>query len=454
MASALKALAQLILSNVERLESVCEKHGTDHPSLDTPFVPSALDADPVALEASRQIVGAAAQLLATVRQPMEVLQDYCSGMYTAAAVQFVNANDVVDILQQSGSQGLHSNDIGLKTGVDSSKIDRLLRYLATRHFFREVQPNVYANNKISSIILKLKSLAEIQKDPVSKYDGSPGAAMAGHFTEEAFMGSQHIAQFMKDPGQYQSPFNMAIQDTTNIFAWFEKPENVWRGRRFVAAMKGGGERFPPEIFSSAIDWKALKSGSSVVDVGGNVGSVTLPLAKAFPHLHFVVQDLDHVINEAQDYWKENCPEALTDGRVELQVHDFFKPMPVKADVYFLRVVLHDWPQAEGVKILQNIRDAAKPSSKLILFESIVPHACKETSPFLSDASAPTAPAPLLPNYGLGLGGFVTMVDIQMMTLLGGRERTIEEFVELGKESGWKLEEVKPGPLATFIYSPV
>ncbi|KAL0952694.1 hypothetical protein HGRIS_006932 [Hohenbuehelia grisea] len=318
MTISLKALAQLILANVETLESACAKHGTDYPSLDDPFAPSALNADPVAANASRVIVGAAAQLIATVRDPIEMLQDHCSSMYTAAAVGFVNSNDVADILQVSGPQGLHSKDLGKKIGVDASLTDRVMRYLATRHFFREVEPNIFANNKISSLILKNKSLSDIQADPASKYDLSPGAAMAGHFAEEAFMGSQSIAQYLKDPGPYQSPFNMAIKDTTNIFAWFEQPDNVWRGRRFVTAMKGGGERFPPEIFTSAIDWKALEPGSTVVDVGGNVGSVTLPIAKSFPHLHYVVQDLEHVIPEAKEFWKANLPEALSENRVELQ----------------------------------------------------------------------------------------------------------------------------------------
>ncbi|KAL0952690.1 hypothetical protein HGRIS_006929 [Hohenbuehelia grisea] len=453
MTSTLKALAQLILSNVETLESAAAKHGIDYPSLEADFAPSALNADPVAANASRVIVGAAAQLIATVRDPIEMLQDHCSSMYTAAAVGFANSNDVADILHESGPQGLHSKDIGQKIGVEGSLTDRVLRYLATRHFFREVAPNVFANNKISSLLLKNKPLKDIQADPVAKYDLSPGAAMAGHFTEEAFMGSERIYDFLKNPGPYQSPFNMAIKDTTNIFAWFEKPDNVWRGRRFVTAMKGGGDRFPPEVFSSAIDWKALKSGSTVVDVGGNVGSVTLPLAKANPHLKFVVQDLDHAITEAKGYWKENFPEALSDGRVDLQVHDFFQPMTIKGDVYFLRLIVHDWPQAESIKILKHIRAAAKPTTKLIIFESIVPHACPETSPLLAKASVPSAPAPLLANFGIGLGGFVTMIDMQMMTLLGGRERTVEEFDELGHQSGWKLEEVKPGPMAAFIYSP-
>lgn len=78
-------------------------------------------------------------------------------------------------------------------------------------------------------------------------------------------------------------------------------------------MTGGGERFPSTLFTegkkvplidvnldlghaTAIDWKALKEGSVVVDVGGSVGSVVHTLVQEYPHLHYVVQDLPPVIN--------------------------------------------------------------------------------------------------------------------------------------------------------------
>ncbi|KAL0952686.1 hypothetical protein HGRIS_006925 [Hohenbuehelia grisea] len=451
--TALKALAQLIISNVETIESTCQSKGTEFPSLDDLFEPSVLDAHPAILGASRQIVAAAAQIIATVRPPMELLSEHATGMYSTAALAFINSNDVVDVIQLNGTRGMHSKEIGQKIGVDGSKVDRVLRYLATRHIFREVRPNVFVNNKVSSLLLKSKPWDELVADPSSKYAGALGASAIGHTTEEGFMGAPYIPQFLKNPGQYQSPFNMSIKDTTNIFAWYEQAENLWRGRRFVVGMRGAGERFPPEIFTSAIDWKGLPQGSTVVDVGANVGTVTLPLAKAFPHLHFILQDLDHAISDAKVFWQDRFPEALSERRVEFQVHDFFTPMPVKADVYFLRLILHDWPQEEGIKILKHIRAAAKPTSILIIFEMIVLHACPETSKFAAQSPVPPAPPPLLANYGLGFGGFVTMADMQMLNLLGGRERTIEEFEELGRESGWKLETVKPGPISAFIYTP-
>ena len=97
------------------------------------------------------------------------------------------------------------------------------------------------------------------------------------------------------------------------------------------------------ICGSGLDWKSIKNGGVVVDLGGGIGSVTLILAKAFPHLRYVVQDLDNVIIEAHKvscgphllfflllrvtlplkpllfkFWKTTYPDAVATGLVSLQ----------------------------------------------------------------------------------------------------------------------------------------
>ena len=94
------------------------------------------------------------------------------------------------------------------------------------------------------------------------------------------------------------------------------------------------------------------------------------------------------------------------------VHDFFKPQPVKnASMYFVRFVMHDWSDEWCKKLLSQLRAAAGPTSKLIMFEEILRHVCPESGPF---AQQP-APYPLLANYGAGMGAFQSAVDIQVRT---------------------------------------
>lgn len=84
-----------------------------------------------------------------------------------------------------------------------------------------------------------------------------------------------------------------------------------------------------------------------------------------------------------------------------------------AAVYLLRLILHDWPDDKCLAILKILRNAAGPSSKLIVFEQIMTYSCDYSGPF-ADVSHPIkAPAPLLANLGMGAGGFLTMIDMQV-----------------------------------------
>ncbi len=83
-------------------------------------------------------------------------------------------------------------------------------------------------------------------------------------------------------------------------------------------------------------------------------------------------------------------------------------MPIKADVYFLRAIIHDWPEADCRKILGHIHAAAKSTSKLILFELMAVHACPDEL-----TSGRAIPYPLLANLGIAAGGFITAADMQV-----------------------------------------
>lgn len=66
------------------------------------------------------------------------------------------------------------------------------------------------------------------------------------------------------------------------------------------------------------------------------------------------------------------PESIS-SRITFQGHDFFQPQPYPgADVYFMRMILHDWPKEQSTAILKNIIAAMKPSSRLLIMDSVVP----------------------------------------------------------------------------------
>lgn len=97
-----------------------------------------------------------------------------------------------------------------------------------------------------------------------------------------------------------------------------------------------------------------------------------------------------------------------------EAHNFLEPQTVKgAAVYFLRFILCDWPDEDCIKILKHIREAASPSSKLIVFETGIPYACADTEDYEGDVERRTAPWPLIPNLGKGGGLSPTNVDMQV-----------------------------------------
>lgn len=141
MTTPLFALANTLINGVLTLESVYAKNGSSFPSLDEPFVPNALDNDAVLAATTRLIVGAAAQIIATVRPPVETLQDYALSMYTPATLGLAVDCNFADVLESVGPkvhqspvlllfpapdhsrtrQGLHSRDIAQKVGLDEEK---------------------------------------------------------------------------------------------------------------------------------------------------------------------------------------------------------------------------------------------------------------------------------------------------------------------------------------------
>jgi hypothetical protein len=88
--------------------------------------------------------------------------------------------------------------------------------------------------------------------------------------------------------------------------------------------------------------------------------------------------------------------------------DFFEPQAIKEPAAFvLRFIVHDWADGPSIKILKNLRAAAKPATRLVIFDALMPHVC------VVPGGSPPPPWPLLGNLGEGMGAFVTMLDMQV-----------------------------------------
>jgi hypothetical protein len=140
------------------------------------------------------------------------------------------------------------------------------------------------------------------------------------------------------------------------------------------------------------------------DIAGGRGHLLSAILEAVPNSKGILFDLPHVVKEASD---------IASARLTLQPGDFFKdPLP-QCDAYILMEILHDWPDKEAVAILQAIRRAAIAGAALLLIEAIVP-------------------ADPRPDWS-------KMLDIHMLTLLGGKQRTLREYQTLLDQSGFVFQ---------------
>jgi hypothetical protein len=145
---------------------------------------------------------------------------------------------------------------------------------------------------------------------------------------------------------------------------------------------------------------------TIGDIGGGHGHLLQAVLRSAPNATGVLFDLPHVVNDGT---------AKASSRLKLQSGDFFKDALPVCDAYMIMQVLHDWSDKESVAILSAIRRAAPAHAKLLLIEAIVPEN--------------------------GDPSWIKMLDIFMMVILSGKERTPREVESLLSTSGFRLDRV-------------
>ncbi|OAA59250.1 Cytochrome P450 [Akanthomyces lecanii RCEF 1005] len=328
-----------------------------------------------------------------------------------------------DIATLIGEEPLDASAIAKKTGIDADKMSRHLRALCNIHIFREVAPDVFQNNELS-LLLQSESKR----------------ALVGLCAEESRLASCKMWEALTEPGYKDSKasnmaaFNIAYETDLNIFQYWEKlrPDLGERGARAFS-----GKGFNEKQYLSLYPWAEEADGTLVVDVGGGVGGATLPIVTAFANLILLVQDLPETEAKFIKHLETNHPTVAQTKRASFQAQDFFQVNATKkAPIYFLRHVIHDWPESEAVRLLKNLATAMADSSKILICEHMVlptygdGNVCGD-SPFI-------APTPLLPNWG---AGFTSRLDLHVLSCINSKQRTEEDFRALATQAGLAVTSV-------------
>ena len=171
------------------------------------------------------------------------------------------------------------------------------------------------------------------------------------------------------------------------------------------------------VIVDAYDFSGI---DTLVDIGGGYGTLMAAVLKAHPNMKGIVADRPEVVDAAGRIFQEQS----LDHRCSVAVCDFFHSVPAGGDAYLLSHVLHDWEDAPGQKILRNCRAAMSPGGRLLVVEMIIPPG--------NEAAV------------------AKLLDLEMLVITGGRERTEEEFESLLHAGGFEMSRVLPTRENIFI----
>ena len=151
----------------------------------------------------------------------------------------------------------------------------------------------------------------------------------------------------------------------------------------------------------------------IVDIGGGLGAMISTVLNANPNLSGILFDAPSVVEKS----KEFLASAGVGERCETIGGNFFESVPGGGDLYTMRWIIHDWDDEKSITILKNIRQVLPENGKLLLFEAVVPAS--------------------------GEPHFSKFMDLIMLTMTGGRERTAKEYEDLLAKAGLKVTKVIP-----------
>jgi hypothetical protein len=278
-------------------------------------------------------------------------------------------------------------DLAAATHTHARALGRLLRALASLGVFAEQPDGRFANTPLSECLLN-----------------SPGSQRG----LAIMMGEEHYrawVELLHSVRTGECAFEHVYGQ--NVFTYLsEHPE---QGAVFDEAMTGV-HGMETHAMLDAYDFSGV---GLLVDVGGGNGRTLAGVLRRYPALHGLLYDLPPVIERAR-------PEVLASdlsGRCTALAGDFFRSVPPGGDVYHLRHIIHDWDDERSTTILRNCRAAMPPHGKLLVVEVVIPPGNE-------------------PNWG-------KMLDLNMLVMPGGLERTEAEYRDLFAAAGFRLARVIP-----------
>ena len=288
--------------------------------------------------------------------------------------------------------------------VDESFLRRIVRYAMLNNLFYEPSPDEVAHTPFSAVLVTDATIS----------------AMKGHHNLLSFPACTEVVEAYEKWGPSEEPnqnaFSLAYGTDLPMFQYLSQPGFEEKADRFARLM-AAVNLLPSHDFKYTVEgyhWKSAKG--TIVDIGGSTGETAIALARAYPDLPpIIVEDLVRNVEKGQ----ASLPEGFKD-RVFFTAHDFFEPHPesvISAQLFVLRLVLHDYSDKYARRILRNILPALKNGATLVVIDPIMP---------------PPGRAPL------EVERVMRRMDMEMMQMLSGKEREMEDWEDLFRSADKSL----------------
>jgi hypothetical protein len=317
--------------------------------------------------------------------PQAVMSRLLTGYWIAQALHVAAQLGIADLLKDGPKSVSH---LAEATGTHARSLHRLLRALASEGVFAEDEQGRFG----------LTPLAECLRNDVPNSQRSM-AIMNGEEHYRCWGELLYCVQTGRTAFEklYGQP----------IFQYLASHPR--QARIFDEGMVGvhGAET---KAMLDAYDFGGI---GTLVDIGGGNGSLLLAALQRYRSLRGIVFDRPDVIERA----RANIKAAGLESRCTLVGGSFFEAVPSGGDVYLMRHIIHDWTDEQNRTILRNCRKIVPPSGKLLLIESVIP----------------TGNEPC----------FAKLLDLTMLVIPGGMERTEAEYRELLASAGFRLARVVP-----------
>jgi DNA-binding MarR family transcriptional regulator len=333
---------------------------------------------------------------ATARALVQMITGYWSSRAVYTAVRLGLA-DAIHALGRGAAVPVA--DLARELALHPSAVHRLLRALAGAGLFRQeggrgdwryaVTP--LGEHLLADSVWSLRHAALMYGEEMAlAWQDMPAVMVDEQPSWDRVIGSSHFGYYQQNPGA-ASVFDHAMRELGGA---------LYRDSAIVDSYDFTGTLGPDAV---------------VVDVGGGLGQLLAVVLQRGPAMRGVLFDRPHVIANAQALHRAGSgPAAGGDGaaeyrtRLDFEPGDFFDSVPAGGDVYVLKRVLHDWDDRRCAQILGTTSRTMREGARLLVVEVVL---------------------------GEDDDSFGTWLDLNMMVVTGGRERTLEDFAALLEEAG-------------------